>query len=411
MILSNREEKPDLEPQLSLGIIILATGQGTRAGDVDPSKHNRRTTGETAISRIFRAFRSWNLDCPIVIVRKANDAPLLALAIRDRNENTYDTVGGATRQASCLQGLRFLAALDAAPSHVFIHDAIHSFVSRPLLERLEVSLTKVPQVGVIPAIPIVDTVKQVDPSGMVTGTVPRDGLYQSQTPQGFALQAILDVHEQAAQAGLTDYSDEASLFEWAGMAIRIVPGEDRNIKLTLQPDFEQAEHRPKVEDRVTIPDVRVGHGYDTHRLIPGTEMVLCGVKILHDSSLLGHSDADVSLHALTNALLATIAAGDIGSHFPPSDPQWKGVSSDRFLRHAGQLVRDAGGIITHCDVTLLCETPRISPYQDLMKDSVADILHLDRSRVSVKAGTNERIGFVGRQEGIVALATATAVFS
>lgn len=411
MTLSNTEEKPNSGAQPNFGVVILAAGRGTRAGDAGCPKQYRHIAGEAAISRALRTFRSWDSNCPIVIVRHADDAALLEEAIQDWDAKTYDTVGGATRQASGLEGLRFLAALDAPPSHAFIHDAARPFVSRALLERLRASLIEEPSVGVIPAIPIVDTVKQADPNSTITSTVPREGLYRAQTPQAFALRAILDVHEQAARAVATECTDDASLFEWASMPVRIVPGDHWNIKLTYQADFEEAELMLKVKDRETMPDVRVGHGYDTHRLVAGREIVLCGVKIPHDSSLSGHSDADVGLHALTNALLATVSADDIGSHFPPSDPQWKDVSSDRFLRHAVRLVGEAGGTVTHCDVTLVCETPKISPHREVMKATVAGILGLDRSRVSVKAATNERIGFVGRQEGILALATATAVFS
>jgi 2-C-methyl-D-erythritol 2,4-cyclodiphosphate synthase len=184
------------------------------------------------------------------------------------------------------------------------------------------------------------------------------------------------------------------------------------VKLTYDEDFEEAERflRANGPPGNMVPDVRVGHGYDTHRLVPGEEIILCGVRIPHKSSLLGHSDADVGLHALTNAFLGTIGADDIGSHFSPTDPQWKGASSDKFLRHAARLVVEAGGTITHCDVSLVCEKPRISVHRDTMRDSVASIVGLDRSRVSVKAGTNEKNGFVGREEGIVALATATTVF-
>ncbi|EXJ59336.1 ispDF [Cladophialophora psammophila CBS 110553] len=411
MVLPKTEEKPHSGPELKFGVVILAAGRAIRAGDLCCPKPYRRIAGETVISRVVRTFRSWNSDCPIVIVRHADDAVLLEEAIRNRDQRIYDTIGGDTRQASALAGLRFIAGIGIPLSHVFIHDGARPLVSRSLLERLQAALVEEPQVGVIPAIPIMDTIKQAGPNNIITRTVPRDRLYRSQTPQGFALQVILDVHEQATRAAVTDFTDDASLFEWTGMAVRIVAGETRNLKITYHEDFEEAERILKAESTSTKPDVRVGHGYDTHKLVPGRRIVLCGVHIEHNSSLLGHSDADVGLHALTNALLATIGAGDIGSHFPPSDPRWKGVSSGRFLQHAARLVKGAGGTITHCDVTLVCETPKISPYRDAMKESVAAILCLSRSRVSIKAATNEQMGFVGHQEGIMGLSTATAVFS
>ncbi|OCK88497.1 uncharacterized protein K441DRAFT_669087 [Cenococcum geophilum 1.58] len=410
MTSSNGGKISDSEYEISFGVVILAAGRGLRAGCDPCPKQYRRVAGETAISRTVRTFRSWNSHCAIVIVRHADDSALLEEALHNRDVNMHDTVGGATRQASTLEGLRFLDSISASPSHVFIHDAARPLVSLSLLNRVQACLLEEPRVGVIPAVPIADTVKQTASTGIIVRTVPRDGLYCSQTPQGFSLQAILDVHERAAGSAVTGFTDDASLFEWADMAVRVTQGEQRNIKITHREDFEEVERILRAGNRVAKIDVRVGHGYDTHKLVPGGKMMLCGVEIPHHSSLLGHSDADVGLHALTSALLATVGAGDIGSHFPPSDPQWKGASSDRFLQYANQLVNDNGGVFTHCDVTLICETPRIGPYRHAMKNSIADILGLDGSRVSIKAATNEELGFVGRQEGIVALATATAVF-
>ncbi|CAI7665495.1 unnamed protein product [Penicillium glandicola] len=377
----------------TIGIVIPAAGRGTRAGQ-GCQKAFRRIGGDTVLNRVLKLFRSWNTNCPIVIVHHADDISLLEASI-DRDSNIHTTTGGVERQASVLQGLRFLSSLPKSPSHVFIHDAARPFASH----------------SVIPAIAVSDTLKKTDSNGLIQATVPRDGLFRAQTPQAFKLQTILRLHEIAATS-TSSYTDDASLLEEAGLPVRIIQGESRNIKLTYSSDFEEGERllRANSPTPALVPDVRVGHGYDTHRLIPGEEITLCGVKIPHNSTLLGHSDADVGLHALTNAFLGTISAADIGSHFSPKDTRWKGASSDQFLRHAAGLVKEAGGVITHCDVSFVCEKPRISDHRDAMRDSVAGIVGLDRGRVSVKAGTNERNGFVGREEGIVAFATATAVF-
>ncbi|KAE8415510.1 YgbB family-domain-containing protein [Aspergillus pseudocaelatus] len=399
--------------QPTFGTVLLAAGTGTRAGNAKCSKVYREVAGETVISRVVRAFRAWDPRHPIVIVRHQNDAALLAHAIQGSGAQIYETVGGGTRQASALEGLKLLSSLEQPPSHVLIHDAARPFISSSLLDKIRDGMREEPNIGIILAIPVSDTLKSVDESGFISRTVPRSGLYRAQTPQAFSLANALRVHEQLASDKNVEYTDDASLFEAAGLPVRVIQGEERNMKLTYATDFEQAEQILQAKPRLpepSIPDIRVGHGYDTHRLIPATEITLCGVKLSHTSGLLGHSDADVGLHALTNALLGTIGADDIGSHFSPSDPKWKGASSDQFVRHARKLVSDAGGVITHADVTLICERPKIGPHRDALKKSVARILSLDRSRVSIKAGTNEKVGFVGREEGIVGFATVTAVF-
>ncbi|KAJ5622890.1 4-diphosphocytidyl-2C-methyl-D-erythritol synthase [Penicillium lividum] len=390
------------------------TRAGSRSiGEVVPqatSIHPCLLHAYTVINRTVKLFRSWNANCPIVIVHHADDNALLEASI-DRDNNIHTTTGGAERGASVLKGLRLLSTLKQPPSHVFIHDAARPFASPQLLDNVLKSIQQDPSDGVIPGLAVADTLKKADSNGHITATVPRDGRFRVQTPQAFELQMILGAHEGAANAGM-DYTDDAALFEESGYPVRIVPGESENIKLTYSTDFEEAERflRAKRPTNIPVPDVRVGHGFDTHRLVPGEEIILCGVKIPHTASLLGHSDADVGLHALTNAFLGTIAANDIGSHFSDKDPRWRGSSSDKFLQHAAKLVAEAGGTITHCDVSFVCEQLRISIHRDAMRDSVARIVGLDRNRVSVKAGTNERNGFVGREEGIVALATATAVF-
>ncbi|KAJ1713140.1 YgbB family-domain-containing protein [Aspergillus flavus] len=371
----------------TFGTVLVAAGTGTRARNAKCSKVYRELAGETVISRVVRAFRAWDPGHPIVIVRHENDAALLANAIEGADAQVYETVGGATRQASVLEGLRFLSSLEQPPSHVLIHDAARPFILPSLLDKIRDGMREQPDVGIILAIPVSDTIKSVDENGMISRTVPQKGLYRAQTPQAFSLPTALNIHDQLAYDTSVEYTDDASLFEQAGLSVP----------------------KPRLPE-VSIPDVRVGHGYDTHLLIPATEITLCGVKIPHTSGPLGHSDADVGLHAVTNALLGTIGADDIRSHFSPSDPKWKGASSDQFVRHAGKLVSDADGVITHGDVSLICERPKIGPHRDALKTSVARILSLDKSRVSIKAGTNEKVGFVGREEGIIGFATVTAVF-
>ncbi|KAL4873645.1 hypothetical protein BDV12DRAFT_207484 [Aspergillus spectabilis] len=377
----------------TVGIVIPAAGRGTRAGK-GCQKAYRRLAGDTVINRVLKLFRSWNAACPIVVVYHPDDVHTLEASI-DRDSNIHTTTGGVERQASVLEGLRFLSQLANHPSHVFIHDAARPFASDALLDSVWKEIVKEPSVAVIPAIAVADTLKKTDSNGLITATVPREGLFRAQTPQAFDLPTILNLHEQAALASSV-FTDDASLFENEGLPVRVIPGEANNTKLTFSADFEQAERLLRSNSSSTnpIPDVRVGHGYDTHRLVPGDEIILCGVKIPHSASLLGHSDADVGLHALTNAFLGTIAANDIGSHFSPTESRWKGASSDVFLRHAARLVGEAGGTITHCDVSFVCEKPRISVHRDAMRDAVARIVCLDRSRVSVKAGTNEKIGFL-----------------
>jgi len=238
--------------------------------------------------------------------------------------------------------------------------------------------------------------------------VPRAGLFSAQTPQCFRFGPILSAHTQAAASGRSDFTDDASIAEWAGMPVTLVEGSVDNVKLTLKQDIAMADEKLS---RNTLPDVRTGNGYDVHQLVAGDGVTLCGVFIPHDQKLLGHSDADVALHALTDALLATCGAGDIGDHFPPSDPQWKGAASRIFLEHAAKIVRDNGGTIMNADVSLIAEAPKVGPHRLAMRENLASMLGISLDRCSVKATTNEKIGFVGRREGIAAIATATVVYA
>ncbi|KGF67479.1 2-C-methyl-D-erythritol 4-phosphate cytidylyltransferase, partial [Hoeflea sp. BAL378] len=259
----------------------------------------------------------------------------------------------------------------------------------------------------LPAVAVADTLKRGDASGDVSGTVPRAGLFGAQTPQGFDFQAIATAHARAAADAAAEFTDDCAIAEWAGMSVRLTQGHPSNVKLTTAEDIAMANEKLSP---AALPDVRTGNGYDVHRLVPGDHVTLCGVEIPHDQRLDGHSDADVGLHALTDALLATCGAGDIGDHFPPSDPQWRGAASEIFLAHAARIVCDAGGVIMNADVTLIAEAPKIGPHRQEMRAALARILGISIDRCSVKATTNETIGFAGRREGIASIATASVVF-
>ena len=258
------------------------------------------------------------------------------------------------------------------------------------------------------AAPVSDSIRRANNTS--SEPVSRDGLFAVQTPQIFPFEAFLAAHKSVLAQNLDNFTDDCSLMQWQGHEITIVAGSKDNFKITLPEDFVRAETMLN-QHVALLPDVRVGQGYDIHSHGPGDHVTLCGVKIPHGRGLDGHSDADVGLHALTDALLATIGAGDIGTHFPPSDPQWRGAASRIFLEHAAKLVRDAGGTITLADVTLICEEPKIGPHRGAMTAIMSEALQIEPFRVSVKATTNERIGAIGRKEGICALASATVVFA
>lgn len=304
-------------------------------------------------------------------------------------------IGGTTRQQSVLNGLEALAV--QPPDLVAIHDAARPFVRVSdiigCLEALRPGID-----GALLGVRVADTLKKVDEAGVLSGTVPRAGLWRAQTPQIFRFAALLAAHRSAATLShdeATALTDDAAVAERAGLRIVMVEGHDDNRKITT------------ANDMVSALEMRTAFGFDVHGFGPGSQVMLGGIAIPHDQALAGHSDADVALHALTDAVLGTIGAGDIGQHFPPSDPKWRGASSDRFLRHAVDLVAESGGRIVHLDLTLVCEAPRIGPHRDAMIESIARIAGINRDRVSVKATTTEGLGFTGRREGIAAQAVAT----
>ena len=316
--------------------------------------------------------------------------------------------GGATRQHSVRLGLEALARLAPphAPERVLIHDAARPFLAPALIDRVLAALATSP--AVLPGLPVADTLKRVDGFGTVAGTVDREGLWRAQTPQGFHFDAILAAHRAAGAAGLNDFTDDSTLAEWHGVSCALVEGEARNTKITTAEDLDLAQQLTG-RSATTITDIRHGTGFDVHRFRAGSEVWLCGIPVPHSHALEGHSDSDVGLHALTDALLGAIGDGDIGQHFPPSDPQWKGARSEVFLADAARRVAAAGYEIGNVDVTLICEAPRVGPHRDAMRAEVARILGIEVARVGVKATTTEGLGFTGRREGIAAMASATVV--
>jgi 2-C-methyl-D-erythritol 4-phosphate cytidylyltransferase/2-C-methyl-D-erythritol 2,4-cyclodiphosphate synthase len=307
--------------------------------------------------------------------------------------------GGATRQASVCAGLRALATLK--PDIVLIHDAARPFVSRAVISR---AIDAAGATGAaIPVVAVADTIKQVDAAGRVVGTPARADLRIAQTPQSFVFERILAAHEGAAHDGRADFTDDAALAEWAGLTVATFEGDHINMKLTTPEDFAREEARLGA----ALGDIRIGTGYDVHAFGDGDHLMICGVRVPHTRGFLAHSDGDVGLHALVDAILGALADGDIGSHFPPTDQKWKGASSDRFLAYAVERVRARGGRVASLEVTLICERPKIGPLRDAMRNRIAEIAEVPVSRVSVKATTSERLGFTGREEGMAATASAT----
>ena len=298
-----------------------------------------------------------------------------------------------------MAGLRAVA--EHAPDAVLIHDAARPFVSPRDIEGVHAALADAP--GAIVAVPIVDTLKRgIGAPPTIATTVAREALWRAQTPQGFHYAAILKAHEQAATSGRDDFTDDASIAEAAGVSVALVEGSERNFKITTPADFARAE-----KEVAMAGDFRTGTGFDVHKFADGDHVWLCGVKIPHVATLAGHSDADVAMHALTDAIYGAIAEGDIGAHFPPTDPQWKGAASHIFLAHARDRVVARGGTLINVDVTMMCEAPKIGPHRDAMRARLAEILAIDVERVAVKATTTEGLGFPGRREGIAAMASAT----
>ena len=367
--------------------IVTAAGRGTRAGG-EP-KQWRDLGGRSVLARSLEAFAGFDR---VVLVVHPDD---IARAIRDFAGGVTIVTGGDTRAASVMAGLQ---ALEGQATHVLIHDGARPLVSDAVIQGV-IDALQAGAPAAAPALPVTDALWRGQDS-TVTATAPRDGLYRAQTPQGFALDQISRAHRLHPD----NAADDVELALKAGIPVAITPGSEDNLKITFPADFARAE-------RIlgAAMDIRLGNGYDVHAFGPGDHVWLCGVQIAHEAGLVGHSDADVGMHALTDAIYGALAEGDIGRHFPPSDPQWKGADSAIFLAHAADLARDRGFTISNADVTLVCERPKIGPHALAMQAELARIMGVDAGRVSVKATTSERLGFTGREEGIASIATATLI--
>ncbi len=394
-------------------VLIVSAGKGVRAGGALPKQYVRlggetgsETGGEMVLTRTIRAF----VDHPLVsaVTTVINPADIDHYRRATAPFNNADRLlppatGGKTRQESVCNGLRALAP--HRPDLVLIHDAARPFVDAGTISRVIEALAR--HEAVLPVLPVSDTIKQVE-RDRVRKTVERANLVGAQTPQGFHFPLIFDLHQRAEAEGNSAFTDDASLAEGAGKEVFCVEGHADNQKLTTRRDMKMAElHLSQTERTQTNRrTTRIGSGFDVHRFEPGDGVTLCGVKIPFDRKLQGHSDADVALHALTDALYGALGAGDIGTHFPPDDPQWKGTESKVFLAHAAEMVRQRGGEINNVDLTLICERPKIRPHQSAMRAGLSHILSLDAHRISIKATTTEQLGFTGREEGIAAQAVA-----
>lgn len=380
-----------------IAAVVVAAGRGVRAGGMTPKQY-RLVRGAPIIRHALSLFIEHpEIDLVQPVIHR-DDAATFAEATAGLKLRAA-AFGGATRQSSVRSGLE--AIEKERPRIVLVHDAARPFTSSTLVSR---AITAAGNGGAaIPGLALTDTVKQVDADGHVVDTLDRRRLRAVQTPQAFPYDELLAAHRRAFIAGRDDFTDDAALAEWAGITVSVFAGEDSNVKLTTEEDFA----RVVADDWAALSDVRAATGYDVHSFADGDHVWLGGVRIPHSRALSGHSDADVALHALVDAILGALADGDIGSHFPPADAQWRGASSDTFLAFAIERVQRRGGRIAHLDITIVCEEPRIGPYRDAMRTRIAELAGVSIDRVAVKATTNEKLGFIGRREGIAAMATAT----
>ncbi len=388
-----------------LAILVAAAGRGQRAGEGLP-KQFCDLAGQTLLARTLACFvRALPKSAVLAVIHK-NDLAYYQNVIGEigaalARPLAQPVFGGATRQESVRLGLEVLANWPAPPKIVLIHDAARPFVSDALIER---AIRAARDFGAaVPGLALIDTIKEISADGSVTRTLARTRLRAIQTPQAFRFDLILAAHRKANSAGIADLTDDAAVAEFAGHRVHVFEGEKSNVKITVPGDFALAEAKLRGE----LTDIRTGQGYDVHAFEAGSCIWLGGVRIEHDRGLAGHSDADVLSHAITDAVLGALADGDIGSHFPPSDPQWRGAPSRIFLSAAAAKLRARGGILAHIDATVVCERPKIGPHREAIRQSIAEIMGVCIDRVAVKATTSERLGFTGREEGIAALAVAT----
>ena len=372
---------------MTVAALIVAAGRGSRAGGAEP-KQWQRVAGKPVIDHTLERFTQHPRIDRIMVVLHQDDMDLL------KSTDCEVTQGGASRDASVRNGLDALAA--NPPDQVLIHDVARPALGDDVIERVLDALEDYPAAA--PGLPVTDALWR-GANGTVTGGCSREGLYRAQTPQGFHFDAILKAHH----VNNAPAADDVEVARRAGLEVAIVDGDERNLKITRSEDFARAALALKGSH---MTDIRLGNGYDVHAFEPGNEVILCGVPVAHTAQLKGHSDADVAMHAITDALYGAIAEGDIGRHFPPSDPQWKDAASAVFLSHAAELVRARGFEISNIDCTIVCELPKIGPHAVAMQANLAKIIDIEQTRISVKATTSERLGFTGRQEGIAAIATA-----
>jgi 2-C-methyl-D-erythritol 4-phosphate cytidylyltransferase / 2-C-methyl-D-erythritol 2,4-cyclodiphosphate synthase len=386
-----------------LAIVVVAAGRGSRAGGTIPKQY-KNLAGRPLLAHTLGALMRAAPGATILPVIHSDDLDLYqssAASFEASAGLAQPVFGGTTRQASVRLGLEALAGQLFKPNIVLIHDAVRLFISDTLVNQA-VAAAKT-NGAAVPGVRLAETIKEIDADGNVAATLPRTRLRAVQTPQAFRFDLILNAHRSAAAKGILELTDDAAVAEWAGHRVHVFAGEDSNMKVTTSKDLAIAEARLFGD----LADIRIGQGYDVHAFGPGAHVWLGGLKIAHDHGLIGHSDADVLTHAITDALLGALADGDIGSHFPPSDPKWRGAASCIFLAAAAAKVRSRGGVIAHIDATLVCERPKMGPHRDAIRASIARTAEIPLDRVAIKATTSEGLGFTGREEGIASLAVAT----
>lgn len=384
-------------------ILVVAAGRGTRVGSAVPKQY-LPLAGRPLLSHTIERLLRSDPTAQVLAVIHPDDSSLFQSSvckIGGGERLLPPTTGGATRQESVRAGLEALHALPARPEIVLIHDGARPFPTPGLIARAKASAAQ--NGAAVPGSAVSDTIKEVDETGRIVATPRRSALRAVQTPQAFRFDLIHAAHRAAEAAGARDLTDDAAIAEWAGHPVHVFEGDPGNMKVTSAEDVAVAETRLIRE----CSDVRMGQGYDVHAFGPGDHVCLGGFKVPHSKGLVGHSDADVLSHAITDALYGALGDGDIGSHFPPSDPKWKGADSSIFLAAAADAVRDRGGMIAHIDATVVCELPKIGPHRDAIRARIAEVAGLPLDRVAVKATTSERLGFTGREEGIATLAVAT----
>lgn len=385
---------------MTVAAVIVAAGSGLRAGGEKPKQY-QVIGGKPLIWWTIHAFTGHPGVSHVQVVIGEDHDEMFAEATVGL-AMLPPVKGGATRQESCRLGLE--ALVPHGPDKVMIHDAARPFASQDLISHVIAWLDRYP--AVLPGLPVTETLKKA-PGGIVQETIDRTAIWTAQTPQGFHFGSILDAHREAAHLALHTLTDDAAVAERAGVKVTMIPGRIENRKVTTAEDIEQADRIMATRSLAQLPDVRVGQGFDIHPFAEGTAVTLCGVRIPHGRRLAGHSDADAAMHALTDAILGAIGEGDIGTHFPPSDPQWKGASSSIFLRKAVDLVAALGGMVANVDISIIAEAPRISPHLAAMRESLSATLGIAGNRIAIKATTAEKLGSLGRGEGIAALAVAT----